>query len=233
MWSNGKRSRTQLFFLSFVSLCYWSAGTTLIAAHYNGGVIIGADSKTSRGTYIASSSANKICKLTDQICIARSGSSADTQQLAEDIALDLASLAQKSDNCLPRVGTVANLLRNKCYEGKDSLQSSLLVVGYDDIAHTQVYIVPQGGALFKSDTFAISGSGSSFIYGWCDENWRPGLSSEECVQFVITALRLASQRDSSSGAPFKLLCIENGKQSRWLECSYSSATFPGVAYQSS
>lgn len=29
-----------------------------------------------------------------------------------------------------------------------------------------------------------TGSGSTYIYGWVDERYRPGMNREECLQFV-------------------------------------------------
>lgn len=47
----------------------------------------------------------------------------------------------------------------------------------------QVYSVPIGGML-QRQPFAISGSGSTYLYGYVDAQFRLGLSKEECLQFV-------------------------------------------------
>ena len=33
-------------------------------------------------------------------------------------------------------------------------------------------------------SFAIGGSGSTYIYGYCDAHYRTGMTKEECVEFV-------------------------------------------------
>lgn len=58
-------------------------GTTIVAVTYNGGVVIGADSRVSTGTYISNRASNKIAALTDNIYLLRSGSAADTQAVGD------------------------------------------------------------------------------------------------------------------------------------------------------
>lgn len=58
-------------------------GTTIMAVTYDGGVIVGADSRTSTGAYIANRVSDKLTKLHDRIYCCRSGSAADTQAVAD------------------------------------------------------------------------------------------------------------------------------------------------------
>ena len=58
-----------------------STGTTIIAIEFDGGVVMGADSRTSTGDYIANRVSRKVTPVTDRIYVCRSGSAADTQAL--------------------------------------------------------------------------------------------------------------------------------------------------------
>lgn len=49
--------------------------------------------------------------------------------------------------------------------------------------HNKVYTVPLGGMLIRQPV-SIGGSGSTYIYGYVDSNFKPGMSKEECIQFV-------------------------------------------------
>ncbi|XP_006344576.1 proteasome subunit beta type-6-like isoform X1 [Solanum tuberosum] len=51
-----------------------SMGTTIIGVTYNGGVVLGADSRTSTGMYVANRASDKITQLTDNVYVCRSGS---------------------------------------------------------------------------------------------------------------------------------------------------------------
>ncbi|CAM9475916.1 unnamed protein product, partial [Hapterophycus canaliculatus] len=50
--------------------------TTLVAARFDGGVVIGADSRTSQGSFVANRLTDKITLVSPGIFLARSGSSA-------------------------------------------------------------------------------------------------------------------------------------------------------------
>ncbi|KAI3703610.1 hypothetical protein L1987_73800 [Smallanthus sonchifolius] len=60
-----------------------SMGTTIIGVTYNGGVILGADSRTSTGLYVANRASDKITQLTDNVYNCRSGSAADSQIVSD------------------------------------------------------------------------------------------------------------------------------------------------------
>uniref|UniRef100_A0A914DBF2 Proteasome endopeptidase complex n=1 Tax=Acrobeloides nanus TaxID=290746 RepID=A0A914DBF2_9BILA len=58
-------------------------GTTLIACEYDGGVVVGTDSRTSGGSFIAGRVTDKITPVTEHMSILRSGSAADTQAIID------------------------------------------------------------------------------------------------------------------------------------------------------
>ena len=54
-----------------------------MAVAFDGGVVLGADSRTSTGSYVANRVSDKIVPITDHIWCCLSGSAADTQAVAE------------------------------------------------------------------------------------------------------------------------------------------------------
>ena len=58
-------------------------GTTIVAVTYNEGVVLGADSRVSMGSYISNRAADKVTPLAQNIWLLRSGSAADTQATAD------------------------------------------------------------------------------------------------------------------------------------------------------
>lgn len=60
----------------------------------------------------------------------------------------------------------------------------------------------------------MSGSGSTFIWGLFDKNYRPGMSREEAIQFLKSAVAHACFRDGSSGGVIRLLDITENKVER-------------------
>lgn len=60
-----------------------------MAVEFDGGVVIGADSRTSLGTYVSNRFTDKLTKITDKIYCCRSGSAADTQAIADIVGYSL------------------------------------------------------------------------------------------------------------------------------------------------
>ena len=55
----------------------------------------------------------------------------------------------------------------------------------------QVYSIPLGGMCVQQSC-AIGGSGSSYIYGYVDANFKKNMTKEECEQFVKTGMSALS-----------------------------------------
>ena len=61
-----------------------STGTTILAVSYDGGVVLGADSRVTTGTYVSNRASDKITPLFEgSVYLCRSGSAADTQIISD------------------------------------------------------------------------------------------------------------------------------------------------------
>lgn len=189
-----------------------SMGTSIMAVAFDGGVVMGADSRTTTGAYIANRVSDKITPMTDKIFCCRSGSAADTQIISDYVRyyLSMHDIELGED---PDVATASKLFRELCYHNKGQLMAGIIVAGWDRHEGGQVYTIPLGGALVRQP-FAIGGSGSSYIYGYCDSNFKEGMTKEECMEFVKNALSLAMARDGSSGGVIRLVVIDKDGSKR-------------------
>jgi 20S proteasome subunit beta 1 len=82
----------------------------------------------------------------------------------------------------------------------------MIIAGYDDRHGGQVYSIPLGGSLHQQP-YAIGGSGSTYIYGFCDANWREDMSEQEGIKFVKDSLREAIKWDGSSGGVIRMVVL--------------------------
>ncbi|CAD5172026.1 unnamed protein product [Musa acuminata subsp. malaccensis] len=190
-----------------------SLGTTIIGVTYDGGVVLGADSRTSTGMYVANRASDKITQLTDNVYICRSGSAADSQVISDYVRYFLhqhtIQLGQPST-----VKVAANLVRLLSYQNKkwhlfsfiNMLQMGIIVGGWDKYEGGQIYSVPLGGTILKQP-FAIGGSGSSYLYGFFDQAWKEGMSKDEAEKLVVKAVSLAIARDGASGGVVRTVTI--------------------------
>ncbi|KAK6316819.1 hypothetical protein J4Q44_G00122190 [Coregonus suidteri] len=190
-----------------------STGTTIMAVEFNGGVVIGADSRTTTGAYIANRVTDKLTPIHDHIFCCRSGSAADTQAVADAVTYQLGFHSIELDEP-PLVETAANLFKQMCYRYREELMAGIIVAGWDKRKGGQVYTVPMGGMIVRQPV-SVGGSGSSYIYGFMDSNYKPGMTKEECLHFCTQALALAMERDGSSGGVARLAAItEEGLERR-------------------
>ncbi|TMW54556.1 hypothetical protein DOY81_000350 [Sarcophaga bullata] len=179
-----------------------STGTTIMAVEFDGGVVIGADSRTSTGVYVANRVTDKLTRITDKIYCCRSGSAADTQAIADIVAYSL-NYHENQTGEEPLVAEAASEFRNYCYNYRDSLVAGIIVAGWDKKNGGQVYSIPLGGML-KREPVTIGGSGSSYIYGFVREFFKPNMKKDECIEFVKKAVGHAIYHDGSSGGVVRI-----------------------------
>ena len=177
-----------------------------MAVAYDGGVVIGADSRTSTGVYISNRVSDKITKIDDRIFVCRSGSAADTQAVSDYVTHFLNQHKMEYGKA-PKVETAANFFRQLCYQNKNGLMAGILVAGWDEHKGGQVYSIPIGGAILPRP-YSIGGSGSTYIYGYCDAYFKPGMTATQCEEFVKSALSHAMARDGSSGGVIRTVKID-------------------------
>jgi len=97
-------------------------------------------------------------------------------------------------------------MREIIYSNKNALSASMICSGWDPYEGFQVYQVNSGGYFDEAD-WALGGSGSTFIWGYVDANYKKGMSKMECKEFIKSCVALAMYRDGSSGGVIRILDI--------------------------
>lgn len=189
-----------------------SCGTTTIACEFEGGVMLGADSRTSLGTYVSNPLAEKINKIADNIYCCRSGIVSDTQAITDlviyNLALEVADWLRDFDE--PPLVYRAATLHQEILRANEVVKASFIVAGWDRKVGGQVYAVPATGVMTRQNC-AVGGSGSSYILGYVDKEWRANMKKEECIEFIRTGLSLAMTRDYASGGNINIGILQVGK----------------------
>ncbi|XP_063791819.1 proteasome subunit beta type-9 [Pseudophryne corroboree] len=186
------------------SACEVSTGTSIIAVEFDGGVIIGSDSRVSAGEAVVNRVFNKLAPVHEKIYCALSGSAADAQAVADMVHyhMEVHSVEMEAP---PLVLAAANLVKGISYKYKEEIVAHLIVAGWDRKSGGQVYGTL--GGMITRQPFAIGGSGSTYIYGYVDSVFKPGMSKEQCEKFAVHALSLAMGRDGSSGGVIYLVIV--------------------------
>ena len=92
-----------------------------MAITFRDGVILGADSRTTTGAYIANRVTDKLTQVHDTIWCCRSGSAADTQAVADIVQYHLGMYGITNEEG-PTTQTAAALFQELCYSNKDQLR---------------------------------------------------------------------------------------------------------------
>lgn len=182
-----------------------STGTTLVALTYADGVVIGADTRTSSGTWVDNRVTDKLTPVTNTIFCCRSGSAADTQAVTDVVKYKL-SFAEIEQGRPATVKDAAMAFKDICYQYRDSMMAGIIVAGYDGVNGGQVFSIPMGGMVVPQP-FSIGGSGSTYLYGLVDSRFKVGMSRAECEDLVLQAVTMAIRRDGSSGGCCRMATI--------------------------
>ncbi|XP_075411551.1 proteasome subunit beta type-9 isoform X1 [Tenrec ecaudatus] len=179
-------------------------GTTIMAVEFDGGVVVGSDSRVSAGQAVVNRVFDKLAPLHQRIYCALSGSAADAQAIADMAAYQLELHGMEVEEP-PLVMAAAHVVKNITYKYREDLSAHLMVAGWDQREGGQVYGTLEG--MLTRQPFAIGGSGSTYIYGYVDAAYKSRMSPEECRRFTIDAITLAMNRDGSSGGVIYLVTI--------------------------
>ena len=182
-------------------------GTTIVACVYDGGVVLGADTRVSTGIYVSNRASDKMSVLADSTVMCRSGSAADTEAVAKIVRYHVEQIGMERDSPLD-VKTVAQISNQINYQNKSAnngagLGAYMIIGGWDSNIGSQVYSCTAGGNMI-STRWTTDGSGSTYIWGFMDDGFKENMTREECEAFVTAAITLAMSTDSSSGGCVRL-----------------------------
>ena len=66
--------------------------------------------------------------------------------------------------------------------------------------------MPLGGSILRQPV-TIGGSGSTYIYGLVDREWKENMTRQEAEEFVTTCVSHAMARDGSSGGVVRTVVL--------------------------
>lgn len=96
--------------------------------------------------------------------------------------------------------------QNKGANGGEGLSAAMICAGWDAKRGGQVYSLPIGGTMVQVN-WAVDGSGSSYIWGFCDAAYKDNMTQLEAEAFVAKAVTLAMSTDGSSGGCVRLVTV--------------------------
>ena len=179
-------------------------GTSTVGITYDGGVVVGADHRATMGHFIANKSVQKLFRISDNIALTTAGLVGHAQSLSRVLAAELKRFELKRDMPMTVKGAAtftANILSGRPH------YVQLLIVGVDP-SGPSVYSIDSAGGSFP-DTYCATGSGSPYMYGVLEDQFKTGMSKDQALSLAAKALLASAQRDAASGNGMDLAFITN------------------------
>ncbi|KAJ9468931.1 putative proteasome subunit beta type-2 [Diplonema papillatum] len=178
-------------------------GTTIVGCVYNGGIVLGADTRASAGMEVADKFCQKIHYMAPNIYCCGAGTAADCDHLTNTIASSL-TLFRYQNQRETRVKQAETMLRRHLnrYQGHIG---AYLVLGGVDLDGTHLLSISANGFV-KRHRFLAMGSGSLAAESVLDTGFTDQLTEEQAKELVTNAISAGIFNDNGSGGNVDL-CV--------------------------
>ena len=181
-------------------------GTTIVAATFDGGVVMAGDRRATMGNVIAQRDIQKVFPADEYSCIGIAGSAGLAIELVRLFQVELEHYEKIEGIVLSADGKanrLAALIRGNLGLAMQGLAVVPLFAGFDlETQQGRIFSYDvTGGRYEEFSGFHSVGSGSMFARGSLKKLYGPGLTEADCVTATIQALYDAADDDSATGGP--------------------------------
>jgi len=182
-------------------------GTTICGAVFDGGVVIGADTRATSGDIVADKNCRKIHPLAPNMVCCGAGTAADCEKVTNMIGSQL-ELLRLDWNRQVRVKTANHLFKQMLFRYQGHIGAYLVLAGADlDGGH--LYSVAAHGSTDKIPYTAM-GSGMLSAMAVLETGWKPGMNEEGAKKLVRDAIAAGIINDMGSGGNVDIAVIKPG-----------------------
>ena len=180
-------------------------GTTTLGMVCKDGVIVAAEMRATMGTLIAHKTTKKVFKIDDHLALATAGLVGDLQVLARYLSAEANLYCLKRQNKISVRGA-ATLMSNILNQRKFMPYYVQLILGGVDSSGGHVFSLDAAGGSIP-DKYTTAGSGSPYVFGVFEDNYRDDMSIEEGLDLAVRGISAAMKRDSASGNGINIVVI--------------------------
>lgn len=182
----------------------WKTGTTIAGAVFDGGVVLGADTRSTSGNTVADKNCEKIHFIADNIYCCGAGTAADTESVTAMVSSQLA-LHQAQTGRQPRVVTAMTMLKSHLFRYQGHVSAALVLGGVDLRGPHLITVYPHGST--DALPYATMGSGSLNAMAVFEARYRDAMPKDEAMRLVADAIRSGVLNDLGSGSNIDLCVI--------------------------
>jgi len=180
-------------------------GTTIVAAAFDGGVVMAGDRRATAGNMIAQRDIEKVFRTDEYSCVGIAG--------AAGIGIDLVRLYQvelehyekiegRSLSLEGKANRLATIVRSNLGAAMQGFVVVPLFAGYDDdTGQGRIFSYDPTGGRYEEYRFHSIGSGSVFARGSLKKLYADGMQGSDAALACMQALYDAADDDSATGGP--------------------------------
>src|SRR3954454_7537366 len=179
--------------------------TTIVAATFQGGVVMAGDRRATMGNVIAQRDIEKVFPTDEYSCVGIAGTAGIAVEMVRLFQTELEHYEKIEGTTLSidgKANRLSALIRANLGMAMQGLAVVPLFAGYDhDADQGRIFSYDVTGGRYEETAFHSVGSGSMFARGSLKKLYRDNLDQVGCVTAVIQALYDAADDDSATGGP--------------------------------
>src|SRR5579875_1680868 len=180
-------------------------GTTTVGIIVKDAVIMATERRVTMDHFIAHKDGKKLHQIDTHAAMTIAGLVGDAQVLVRYMSAELELYRLQRRVNMP-IEAAATLLSNILNQSKFyPYMVQLLVGGYDKAPH--IFSGDAAGGAVE-DIYASTGSGSPFVYGVLESQYRRDMDVDDGIDLVIRGISAAKSRDSASGGMIDVAVID-------------------------
>ncbi|XP_016962364.1 uncharacterized protein LOC108032874 [Drosophila biarmipes] len=209
----------------FVEPSRISTGTTVVGIIFDGGVIIGADSRATNANIIPSNNSRKIYELQHNIFAGGAGVAQDTSALMEVTRAQLELHRMSTGFRKVPVRCANQMVRQLLYRFSGNMEANVIIGGVDRTG-THLFCTRFDGT---TDTvpFTSLGSGNLAAMSMLESRWTEGLDEQSARDLACDAVFVGMENDLNSGGRACLCIIRSDFSVHWnVQSPYPNKVSP-------
>lgn len=187
------------------SLAGVTHGTTIVAATFDGGVVMAGDRRATMGNVIAQRDIQKVFQTDEYSCVGIAGTAGLAVEMTRLFQVELEHYEKIEGMVLSTDGKanrLATLIRANLGMAMQGLVVVPLFAAYDQSAGVgRIFAFDVTGNRNEERSFHSVGSGSTFARGSLKKLYREDLTEAQAVTATIQALYDAADDDTATGGP--------------------------------
>ena len=186
--------------------------TTIVAATFNGGVLMAGDRRATMGNLIAQRDVVKVYPADEFSLVGMAGTAGFAIDLTRLFQVELEHYEKIEGTALTldgKANRLSTMIRGNLGAAMQGLAVVPLFAGFDvdsaaagDPAHAgRIYSYDVTGGRYSEQYYHSVGSGSVFAKSALKKLWRPELTEDQVIEVAVEALYDAADDDSATGGP--------------------------------